>query len=91
MIQNPEEPKDFEKVVTRPKKEKSQDLLNYANKIAEARMSLLQRLKTTLSAPLASHLNPQLSGEPFINIENEPPQIAALKKLLIVCIMLKML
>ncbi|KTC83555.1 hypothetical protein [Legionella cincinnatiensis] len=82
MIQNPEEPKDFEKVVTRPKKEKSQDLLNYANKIAEARMSLLQRLKTTLSAPLASHLNPQLSGEPFINIENEPPQIAALKKLI---------
>ncbi|VEB37326.1 protein SdhB [Legionella sainthelensi] len=79
-------PKDSEKVITeteeRPKKEKSQDILNYANKIAQARMVLLQRLKTTLSAPLASQLHPQPTGEPFINIENDPPQIAAIKKLI---------
>lgn len=84
--ENETSPKDSEKMDTGtevpPKKEKSQDLLNYANKIAEARMGLLERLKKTLSAPLASQLNPQPSGEPFINIEKDPPQIAAIKKLI---------
>ncbi len=57
--------------------------IDYVKKITEAREALLDKYKSTLSEPLAfSLLEQQKEGVPFINIENDAPQIAALKKMI---------
>lgn len=55
---------------------------DYAKIIASARTQLLDRLKTTLSAPMVSTLIPAEQGVPFIDLDNAPPQVAAVKKLI---------
>ena len=60
----------------------SLDKLAYAKQIKEARTSLLSKLQSSLSQPLSTSLTPQTQGVPFINIENDPPQVAAIKKMI---------
>lgn len=54
----------------------------YGENIARARELLLHQFKSTLSTPLSRLLNPESSGVPFINFENEPPQVIAIKKVI---------
>ncbi|MBL7478875.1 SdhB [Legionella bononiensis] len=56
--------------------------VDYAKQIAEARATLLNHLKSSLSAPLAQSLKPQSTGVPFVNFDNDPPQIAAIKRVI---------
>ncbi len=57
--------------------------IDYVKKIAEAREGLLTKYKSTLSEPLSvSLLEQQEEGVPFINIDDDAPQIAALKKMI---------
>nr|WP_277619288.1 SdhB [Legionella norrlandica] len=63
-------------------KEKSSALLDYADKIGKTRAVLLDKFKTTLSAPLTTTLNPQEKGVPFVDFEQDPPQIATIKKMI---------
>ncbi len=52
----------------------------YADDIAAARKLLLSQFSSTLAEPLARLMNPQPDGVPFIDFENEPPQVVAIKK-----------
>ncbi|CEG57066.1 hypothetical protein [Legionella fallonii] len=57
--------------------------IDYIKKISEAREVLLAKYKSTLSEPLSlSLLEKQEKGVPFINIDNDAPQIAAIKKVI---------
>jgi hypothetical protein len=55
---------------------------DYMKQIKAARNALLHRFQTTLSAHLSSYLIPQDKGLPFIDFELEPPQLAAIKKII---------
>lgn len=68
-----------------PDKKSSETLLS--QQINEVRGLLLQALKTQLDDLVAEKLIPQPSGVPFVDFEKDPPQIATLKKSLIVFIM----
>lgn len=68
--------------VTPSSKEKTTELLDYANKISVARTLLLNKFKATLSPPIAESLNPQKNGVPFINLDQDPPQVATIKKII---------
>ncbi len=61
---------------------KSSSQLDYIDKISTARAVLLQKFKTTMSLPISSSLTPQKEGVPFIHVENNAPQIAAIKKMI---------
>ncbi len=60
-----------------------------SQQINEVRGLLLKALKAQLDDLIAEKLTPQPSGVPFIHFEKDPPQIATLKKSLIVFIMLR--
>ncbi len=55
---------------------------DYIKQINSARALLLNKFKTTLALPLSNSLTPQKEGVPFIEIDRDPPQIAALKKMI---------
>ncbi|KTC78393.1 hypothetical protein [Legionella brunensis] len=57
------------------------DYTDYIEKISIARTSLLSRCQSRLSGPIASRLTPQREGLPFIDIDKEPPQVAAIQKM----------
>lgn len=61
--------------------------MDYADKISTARTLLLSKFKSTLSPAIADSLNPQEHGVPFVHLDQDPPQIAAIKKSSTVCIM----
>ncbi|HBD7469038.1 TPA: Dot/Icm T4SS effector SdhB [Legionella pneumophila] len=63
-------------------KEKTTELLDYADKISTARTLLLSKFKSTLSPAIADSLNPQEHGVPFVHLDQDPPQIAAIKKII---------
>ncbi|MFO2512761.1 Dot/Icm T4SS effector SdhB [Legionella pneumophila serogroup 2] len=63
-------------------KEKTTELLDYADKISTARTLLLSKFKSTLSPAIADSLNPQEHGVPFIHLDQDPPQTAAIKKII---------
>lgn len=54
----------------------------YSDTLKEAREKILARLISNLSAPLARRLVPQEQGIPFVGIQDDPPQVAAVKKLI---------
>nr|WP_277619289.1 hypothetical protein [Legionella norrlandica] len=64
-----------------PKHNDSSEVL-LSQQINEARGSLLKALKAQLDDLLVDKLVPQENGVPFINFENEPPQVATLKKVI---------
>lgn len=80
-------PEETGKRTVKKPKEKTTELLDYADKISNARASLLNKFKNTLSPALADSLNPQKNGVPFVHLDQDPPQIAAIKKSSTVCIM----
>jgi transcription antitermination factor NusG len=53
-----------------------------AANITTARTLLLNKLQSTLSSPLARMINPEPDGVPFINFEDEPSQVTAIKKVI---------
>ncbi|KTD51026.1 hypothetical protein [Legionella quateirensis] len=59
-----------------------QSSVDYAKQIAEARATLLNHLQSSLSAPLAHSLDSQSNGVPYVNFDNDPPQIAAIKRVI---------
>jgi hypothetical protein len=63
------------------KKAKS-SVSEYITRLNSSRSRLLDKFKSTLSKPIADSLNPQENGVPFINIDNDPPQLAAIKKMI---------
>ncbi|RUR17739.1 SdhB [Legionella sp. km535] len=56
--------------------------VDYAKQIAEARSQFLAHLQSSLTAPLARFLVPQSDGVPFVNFDQEPPQIVAIKRVI---------
>ncbi len=75
-------PEETGKRTVKKPKEKTTELLDYADKISNARASLLNKFKNTLSPALADSLNPQKNGVPFVHLDQDPPQIAAIKKII---------
>ncbi|MFO3067370.1 SdhB [Legionella pneumophila serogroup 1] len=75
-------PEETVKRTAKKPKEKTTELLDYADKISHARALLLDKFKTTLSPALADGLNPQKNGVPFVHLDQDPPQIAAIKKII---------
>ncbi|HCR5128579.1 TPA: SdhB [Legionella pneumophila] len=75
-------PEETGKRTVKKPKEKTTELLDYADKISNARASLLNKFKNTLSPALADGLNPQKNGVPFVHLDQDPPQIAAIKKII---------
>lgn len=75
-------PEETGKRTVKKPKEKTTELLDYADKISHARALLLDKFKTTLSPALADDLNPQKKGVPFVHLDQDPPQIAAIKKII---------
>ncbi|HDS3849774.1 SdhB [Legionella pneumophila] len=75
-------PEETVKRTAKKPKEKTTELLDYADKISNARALLLNKFKTTLSPALADGLNPQKKGVPFVHLDQDPPQIAAIKKII---------
>lgn len=61
---------------------KSDPALDYVKILAAARLSLLTQLKSRLTLPLSAGLIPQKEGIPFVDIDNDPPQIGAIKKMI---------
>lgn len=55
---------------------------DYAELIGAARVDLLERIKKGASAPLANALNPAEHGVPFTHLDDDPPQVEAVKKLI---------
>lgn len=54
----------------------------YRKQIEEARTSLLSRLQESLAKPLAEQLTPQQTGVPFVHLDEDAPQVAAIKKVI---------
>ncbi len=75
-------PEETGKRTVKKPKEKTTELLDYADKISNARASLLNKFKNTLSPALADSLDPQKNGVPFVHLDQDPPQIAAIKKII---------
>ncbi|KTC75478.1 SdhB protein, substrate of the Dot/Icm system [Legionella birminghamensis] len=55
--------------------------VSLAETIKNARISLLERLQVSLSRPVSERLTPNQDGVPFTDLDDEPPQIASIKKL----------
>ena len=53
----------------------------YVEKIKCTRDTLVERCKSTLANPIARRLNQQTEGVPFVDDENDPPQVESIKKL----------
>ncbi|HAT1820933.1 TPA: SdhB [Legionella pneumophila] len=75
-------PEETGKRTVKKPKEKTTELLDYADKISNARASLLNKFKSTLSPAIADSLNPQEHGVPFVHLDQDPPQTAAIKKII---------
>lgn len=54
----------------------------YIAQIEDARVILLTRLREHLATPFAAKLTPQPNGVPFIHLNEEAPQVAAIKKVI---------
>ena len=54
----------------------------YIAQIEDARVTLLTRLREHLATPFAAKLTPQPNGVPFIHLNEEAPQVAAIKKVI---------
>ena len=67
--------------VEKPYKKEDSSISEYIKILTSARTQLLNKLKATLSTPITASLNPQEIGVPFINVEKDPPQLAAIKKM----------
>lgn len=65
-----------------PTERENSDLANYVKQIKEVRTGLLHRFQTNLSTPISSRLKPQEEGVPFVELESDPPQVAAIKKII---------
>ncbi|KTD61275.1 hypothetical protein [Legionella shakespearei] len=55
---------------------------DYAKIIESARIDLLDRVRKSTSAPLANALKPAEQGVPFVHLDEDPPQVEAVKKLI---------
>lgn len=58
------------------------ELSDYIKQISQTRSALLDTFKIRLSPALTESLVPQTEGVPFINLANDPPQTAAIKKII---------
>ena len=81
-IDKKEQAKDKPQEVPKEEIKKESPLPGYIVKIQDTRVALLTRLQDNLALPLAMELTPQQTGVPFTHLEEDPPQIAAVKKVI---------
>ncbi|MGC1181440.1 hypothetical protein [Legionella sp.] len=55
---------------------------SYYVQIVQARTSLLKTFQNQLAEPLTKQLVPEKTGVPFLHVNDNPPQIAAIKKVI---------